>query len=562
VVADLTEAVNSAPGSPSAEIQLHLPQFWSRPDVPTVRQTHASAATGAAVALEATQHCSLHAASRKVIAWGQPRCRNIRTIFLPAGFLTALAVLTVSTNIAACKISIVSKRFDFWGVSTVKVRLAVIVLAAISGIVPVFAQVSSWEAENAAGMQAYEQAHYAEAEGRFQDAFRQAREFGDLDARLGVALFNLATTFAIEGKNSQAKPLYEQALAIDEQVLGPTHPSVVKILSGLGTLCENESKYPEAESFYVRALEISRDARDPDYASEAIRIYHLSMLYAREGRHSESNALLQRVMLIKDKLRESENPDEVFAFSVVGLAYASQGNFKEALKFYKRTLVELEKLSGPDHPFVAMVLMNLSRLQEAQSKYAEAGLLQERALSIREKIFGPENTEVAASLSELAAVRYLQHNYVETERLYRRASAIWETQPEFFASLDFARIWQNLGVVYVSDKRYDEATAAFTRALSIKEVSLGRENADVGRTLGMLATAEALAGHSGEAETTFQRSLAILEASSPKDYQTLIRVLDSYAFLLIRTGRRAQAEPIQTRAMVYRADLRETQERK
>jgi hypothetical protein len=71
-----------------------------------------------------------------------------------------------------------------------------------------------------------------------------------------------------------------------------------------------------------------------------------------------------------------------------------------------------------------------------------------------------------------------------------------------------------------------------------------------------VAIAEVAGDRYAEAEPLYQRSLAILEDSSPPNYPVLIEVLDSYALLLIKTERKAEAELVGTRVMVYRAKLK------
>jgi hypothetical protein len=56
-----------------------------------------------------------------------------------------------------------------------------------------------------------------------------------------------------------------------------------------------------------------------------------------------------------------------------------------------------------------------------------------------------------------------------------------------------------------------------------------------------------------------QRALRILEKSSHPDYPALIEALMNYALVFQKTKRKAEAELLQTRAMVYRAKFQENQ---
>ena len=59
-----------------------------------------------------------------------------------------------------------------------------------------------------------------------------------------------------QGKYSEAEPLCQRALAIDEKALGPNHPNVATNLNNLAELYRAQGKYSEAESLYQRALAI------------------------------------------------------------------------------------------------------------------------------------------------------------------------------------------------------------------------------------------------------------------------------------------------------------------
>jgi len=54
----------------------------------------------------------------------------------------------------------------------------------------------------------------------------------------------------------QAKPLYERALAITEQVLGPNHPDTARSLNNLAFLYKSQGTYEQAKPLYERALAI------------------------------------------------------------------------------------------------------------------------------------------------------------------------------------------------------------------------------------------------------------------------------------------------------------------
>src|SRR6266567_4381010 len=61
------------------------------------------------------------------------------------------------------------------------------------------------------------------------------------------SLNNLAMLNDDQGEYGAAELLYQQALAIDEQVFGPSHPQVATDLSDLAFLYKRQGKDAEAE---------------------------------------------------------------------------------------------------------------------------------------------------------------------------------------------------------------------------------------------------------------------------------------------------------------------------
>ena len=96
-----------------------------------------------------------------------------------------------------------------------------------------FAQTTQWTNYRNAGMAAYKQGHYAEAE----------------------KSLSLAVT--------EAEPLYKRSLAITEKALGPNHPDLATTISNLAALYNNQGKYAEAEPLYKRSLAIQEKVLGP-----------------------------------------------------------------------------------------------------------------------------------------------------------------------------------------------------------------------------------------------------------------------------------------------------------
>jgi tetratricopeptide (TPR) repeat protein len=157
-------------------------------------------------------------------------------------------------------------------------------------------------------------------------------------------LLNHAGFYLYErGRYTDAKPLYDRALAIREKALGPEHPDVATSLNNLAALYDNQGQYGKAEPLYQRALAIREKALGPEHPDVANSLNNLAMLYGNQGQYGKAEPLYQRALAIR------------------------------------------EKALGPEHPDVATYLENYALCLRATNRSQEAELLESRAKAIRAK---------------------------------------------------------------------------------------------------------------------------------------------------------------------------------
>ena len=118
------------------------------------------------------------------------------------------------------------------------------------------AQDTSWKTNSAAGLAAYNQGKYAEAERLWLTALKEAEGFGPEDPRLATSLNNLALLYSAQGKYAEAEPLYRRSLAIKQKALGPEHPDVATALENYSALLRKTNREAEAEKMEARAKAI------------------------------------------------------------------------------------------------------------------------------------------------------------------------------------------------------------------------------------------------------------------------------------------------------------------
>jgi tetratricopeptide (TPR) repeat protein len=107
------------------------------------------------------------------------------------------------------------------------------------------------------------------------------------------SLNNLAALYRAQGKDEQAEPLFKQALAIREQQLGPQHPDTANSVWWLAALSEQQQQDEQAASLYQRALSIDEHALGPQHPTTKTIRANSARLLRTMGHDTEAAALNQ-----------------------------------------------------------------------------------------------------------------------------------------------------------------------------------------------------------------------------------------------------------------------------
>lgn len=113
-----------------------------------------------------------------------------------------------------------------------------------------------------------------------------------------------------ERVRQEAIQRYQKTLAIQEKLLGPNHPSLVKNLLGLGDTYRNLKQDMAAKVPYQRALAIlTRKGSDPKKVSDLLE--NLAYLYRMEGDMNRAVLYFERSLIAKIKALGSNHADLV-----------------------------------------------------------------------------------------------------------------------------------------------------------------------------------------------------------------------------------------------------------
>jgi tetratricopeptide (TPR) repeat protein len=225
---------------------------------------------------------------------------------------------------------------------------------------------------------------------------------------------------------------------------------------------------------------------------------------------------------------ERSGPDSwQVAYTLQGLAhfYEAQGRKDEAEQAFKRSLAIDEKIA-PRSPATARTLTDLAHLYHGQGRYSEAEPLYERALPMAEATFGPTHRNVEVIVYLLANLYANEGKYADAERLYKRLA------------VDTAIDQQALGdlaLLYEAQRRYAEAEPLRRRLLESAEKR--GSPTEIAEQLRSYAALLQRMGRSAEAAELEARALAIVPASASRSITRPRIIFDKVEILSVTPPR-------------------------
>jgi hypothetical protein len=99
--------------------------------------------------------------------------------------------------------------------------------------------------------------------------------------------------------DSEAEPLFRQALALQIQALGPEHLQVALTLDDLATTSVHLAKCLEAETLFRRAVAIHEKLTPRETLTFAETLEHYADMMRRTNRNADAQRIERRIMAIR-----------------------------------------------------------------------------------------------------------------------------------------------------------------------------------------------------------------------------------------------------------------------
>ncbi|MDB9506568.1 CHAT domain-containing protein, partial [Microcystis aeruginosa CS-338/01] len=172
--------------------------------------------------------------------------------------------------------------------------------------------------------------------------------------------------------------------AISKQQLGDNHPDTAQSLNNLAALYRVQGRYSEAEPLYKQALAIRKQQLGDNHPDTAQSLNNLAALYRVQGRYSEAEPLYKQALAIRKQQLGDNHPDTATSLNNLAVFYQSQGRYKEAELLYKQALAIFKQQLGDNHPNTAQSLINLALFYQSQDDIPQAINYLSQGLAVEE----------------------------------------------------------------------------------------------------------------------------------------------------------------------------------
>jgi tetratricopeptide (TPR) repeat protein/predicted Ser/Thr protein kinase len=379
---------------------------------------------------------------------------------------------------------------------------------------------------------------------------RLGQERGLLGADL---LGNRALVARAQGRYDESIALQGRALALREELLGPTHPIVAMTLNHLANAARDRGDFAAALAALQRALAIRKEALGPDHPAVGGTLNNLGLLELARGNYAAAQGYLEQGLAIVEVASGPSSLETATLLGNLGRAHHLRGDYEAAQALLERALAIREVRLGPQDLDVAASLQNLALLYMVRGERVRARALFERVLAIREKRLEESNPEVLAALDNLGTVDLRLGELDAARSLHERALAQQRAQrgPKH---VSVAHSLRNLALVHLARGESQQALALAEEARAIGEAALGPEHPDVAVFLNTLGAAQRSSDRAA-AEASLSRALAISRRTRGDHHPGTALSLQRLGEVLTDRGAYSEAQARLEQALAIRAEI-------
>jgi tetratricopeptide (TPR) repeat protein len=201
-----------------------------------------------------------------------------------------------------------------------------------------------------------------------------------------------------EGDYPTARQYLQEALAIEEAVLGRRHRETAVTLHVLGKVAYAEGDYPTARQYLQEALAIEEAVLGRRHRETAVTLHELGNVAYAEGDYPTARQYLQEALAIKEAVLGRRHRSTAATLYELGKVAYAEGDYPTARQYWQEALAIEEAVLGRRHRETAVTLHGLGSVAYAEGDYPTARQYWQEALAIKEAVLGRSHRETMVML--------------------------------------------------------------------------------------------------------------------------------------------------------------------
>ena len=245
---------------------------------------------------------------------------------------------------------------------------------------------------------------------------KQAVETGQITLQIGVGHW-------LSGNMSDAETHYLAALDIYRHALPARHPYLASVLGGLSILRHREGDYVPAAEFGEEALQIQLDSLGDTHPAVAATAANLGALHLDAQQFDRAKEYLERALSIQEQMPSSMALTNTL--NSFGLLALRTEDFVSAESWFARATRQFQSLQpNQDHAQLAAFFDNrgLSILRQGDPERAQPWVI--KGLEMRLSTLGDDHPNLAFSYLHLAEITNVRGDALKARDLAQEAHQI------------------------------------------------------------------------------------------------------------------------------------------
>ena len=312
---------------------------------------------------------------------------------------------------------------------------------------------------------------YAKAIQHFEQALRlQEQHLGESHPDTLRSLHGLSMALWWSGGSAQAEPLTRRGLDASRRVLGEKDPLTLQFMQARAftMLYSGAVPWPELELLFLQTLALHRKVLGPDHPGTLRLIHIFSMGYHRNWQEVKAEPLLVDALDRSRRVLGENHPQTLALMHMLAITYTQLNQLEKAEPLEFRSVELRRSILGEEHFITLVSVLSLARIYLKQQQFEKAGPLTDQALDVCRRLPIENSPFLASNLSALGW-EYLEQGHVaKAETLCELALQTVRRKPDASA-LSNPRIMTELGAVRLAQRNYVEAESLLREASPLVE---------------------------------------------------------------------------------------------